>query len=122
MQKKLPQTAKVVAWSDIERRYADLINEHGWRIEPLYELVKHIRHTRLSERLFAFTSMDKLVVGIYDPMEWNRETLHVEFDDEEQRFTFSYYSMPNAPVEFERRYPAGKGIEKFDKFIEAVKW
>lgn len=122
MSKNKPQTARVIPWLDIEHRYADLIDDHGWRIEPLYELVKHIRKAKLSERLFAFTSMDRLVIGIYDPMEWNREALHVEFDDRRQTFNFSYYSMPDVPVEFERQYPAEEGINKFDMFIKLMKW
>jgi hypothetical protein len=116
-----PETAKVQPWSDIEQHYVDL-NNHDWQLDPLLQLVRHIIATKLSDRLFAFTSMDKLVVGIYDPMEWNREALHIEFDGQTQKWFFKYYPKPKEAVEFERQYSADKGIEKFDNFIKMLKW
>lgn len=114
------QTAKVQPWPDIEQHYIDL-NNHGWQLSPLLHLVRHIIATKLSDRLFAFTSMDKLMVGIYDPMEWNREALHIEFDGQTEKWLFKYHPKPNEPVEFERQYSAHKGIEKFDNFIKMSK-
>ena len=116
-----PQTVNVRPWSDIEQHYLDL-NNLGWQLEPLLHLVRHIIATKLSERLFAFTSMDKLVVGIYDPMEWNREAIHIAFDGQSQKWFFKYHPKPNEPLEFERQYPADKGIEKFDNLIKILKW
>jgi hypothetical protein len=113
-------TAKVRPWPDIEQHYIDSNNRS--QLDPLLQLVRHIIATKLSDRLFAFTSMYKLIVGIYDPMEWNREALHIEFDGQTQKWLFRYYPTPNRPVEFERQYAADKGIEKFDNFIKMMKW
>jgi len=116
-----PCTTKVLPWPDIESFYENL-RKHGWQIDPLIQLVRHIITTKLCDRLFAYTSIDKLVVGIYDPMEWNREALHIEFDGPTQKWFFKYYPKPQEPVEFERKYPAAKGIEKFENFIKMLKW
>jgi hypothetical protein len=115
------QTTKVRPWSDIEQHYVDL-NKHDWKLDPMVHLVRHIIATKLSDRLFAFTSMDKLIVGIYDPMEWNREALHIKFDGQTQEWFFKYHPKPNEPVEFERHYSEDKGVEKFDNFIKMLKW
>ena len=116
-----PQTAKVRPWDKIEEHYVDL-NRHGWKHDRLLDLVRHIRSTELHNRLFAYTSMDKLVVSIYDPIEWNREALHIEFDTRNQRWDFKHISRPNEKPEFERQYQAELGIDKFDKFISMIKW
>lgn len=95
-----PQTAKAHPWDEIENFYIDL-NKNGWNNESIIKLVQHIKHTNLSSRLFAYTSHDKLVISIYNPIEWNREALYIEF---------------------ERKYDADKGIEKFDNFIKMINW
>ena len=73
-------------------------------------------------RLFAYTSLDNLVIGIYDPMEPDRETLHVKYDNQLQQWLFKYYPKPFEPVEWEKQYPVDKGVEKFDNFIKMIKW
>ena len=115
------QTAIVRSWAEIEQHYINL-TKNGWDLKPMIELVQHIIKTKISERLFAYTSMDKLVVGIYNPLEWNREVLHIEFDVHSQKWYFMYYPKPNEPIEFERQYDPGAGLDKFDKFIKLKKW
>lgn len=119
--KQKPQTAKARPWNAIEGHYMDL-NKQGWGHDRFLELVRHIKATGLVDRLYAYTSMDKLVVSIYNPIEWNREALHIEFDRHNQRWDFKYTSRPNEKPEFERQYSAELGIEKFDKFISMIKW
>ncbi len=116
-----PNTVGIRNWTEIEQFYTDLIM-HGWKLDPLLELVRHIITTKLSERLFGSISLSNLIVGIYNPMEWDREALHIEFNRQTQKWLFKYYPMPYKPIEFERQYPAEKGIEKFDNFIQMMKW
>ena len=116
-----PPTAKARSWDDIEYHYVDL-NKQGWGHDRLLELVRHIKSTGLKDRLYAYTSLDKLVVSIYDPIEWDREALHIEFDRLSQRWDFKYISRPNDKPEFERKYNAELGLEKFDKFVSMIKW
>ena len=114
------QTAIVRSWDDIEEHFTKWFQ--GQYQDNIAILVKHIKMSGLSQRLFGYTSMDKLVVGIYNPMEWNREALHIEFDVQGQKWLFKYYPKPNEPAEFERQYSAEKGIEKFDNFIKIINW
>lgn len=116
-----PQTAKALSWQEIEQKYADLTGIHP-EFNPMLLLVKHIASTTLSTRLFAYTSMHKLIISIYNPIEWNREALHVEFDTLVKKWYFWYYSKPKEPIEFERTYSSEKGIEKFDAFIRQINW
>lgn len=116
-----PQTTKAQLWNDIEAHYINL-NEHGWGHDKLPALVKHIISTDLSNRLFAYTSLDKLVISIYEGIHWNREVLYVEFDRTTQKWGFKYFSKPFQDAEFIRQYDADKGIEKFDSFVNMIKW
>lgn len=119
--KYVPRTANARPWNEIEAHYLNL-NEHGWGHDKLLALVRHIKSTGLSNRLFAFTSLDKLVISIYEVIEWNRESLHIEFDRDAQKWSFKYFSKPFQDAEFIRQYDTDAGIEKFDHFVSLIKW
>ena len=115
-----PQNAKVQSWDEIEKHFTEWFS--GTYVDNLAKLVGHIKSSGLSQRLFGYISMNKLIVSIYNPIEWNREALHIEFDKQNQNWYFKYYPKPNEKVEFERKYELKMGIEKFEKFIEMMKW
>jgi len=117
----IPQTVQPRSWDHIEQYYIRL-NEGGIKQDNFLELIRYIRSSGISIRLFACTSLDKLVISIYNPIEWERETLHIEFDRSSQKWHFKYYPKPFEKVEFERTYPADKGIEKLDAFIKLMRW
>ena len=121
MNKYKPQLTKSRSWREIESWYLELIEE-GLKYEPMLKLVNHIQITNLDKRLYAFTSLHKLVIGIYDEIEWNKEALHIEFDTETRKWFFEYRSKPNEPVEFERSYNESLGIEKLEQFINYINW
>lgn len=116
-----PRIVNVYSWDSIEEHYNNL-NKLGWGHDKMITLIKHIKSTGLSSRLFASTSLDKLIIGIYDPMEWDREALHIEFDRQNACWHFKYYPKPDEKIEFERKYDSQLGIEKFDSFIKMIKW
>ena len=116
-----PILIKAHPWPNIQEHYADLVNS-GWHLQPMLELVTHIIASDLRTRLFAFASLDGLIISIYDPIERNREALHLKFDHFHQKWLFEYYPKPNHPVEWRREYPTDQGIEKFENFIRLNKW
>jgi hypothetical protein len=112
---------KFRSWDDIETHYLEL-NEHGWKHDKLIELIRHIKSTELSKRIYATTSVDRLLVSIYEDIEMNKETLQINFDRIKQQWHFDYFANPYVEPEFSRVYPAEKGIEKFDNFIKMIGW
>jgi hypothetical protein len=117
-----PRTQKIKSWDDLDKYYVDL-NNHNWGHDRLLGLVRHIKNSGLGSRLTgSITMLDKLIVSIYDPIEWDREALHIEFDRHNNNWIFKYYSRPNEKPEFERKYNADLGIEKFDNFVSMIKW
>ncbi len=116
-----PQYAQFRQWAEIEEWYSELIDD-GLDYVPILNLVKYIRSTELKDRLYAFTSMHKLVVGIYEKVEWNSEAVHIEFDISARKWFFKYHSKPFEPIEFERKYSEDKGLEKFQNLIKYLDW
>jgi len=121
LKKYKPQMIKIGPWEQIEAHYMSLIS-YGWKLESMVSLIRFIRNNGLDKRLFAYTSLDKLVVTIYDPAESNRETLNIQFDRNNKKWHFEYSPKPFEPVEMERYYPEEDGIKKFCQFIEWLKW
>ena len=115
-----PTSVKAMSWDEIELHYVDLVRL-GWRHEGFVALIKHIKSSALSERLFAYTGMDTLNISIYNPIEWNREVLRIEYDQPSAYWYFTYCSLPFQPT-LERKYPSNLGIERFDNFIKMIGW
>lgn len=61
--------SKAQTWEYIENRYVSDWGEYHFK---MLELVRHIKNSTLSNRLFGSTSMDKLIVSIYDPIDYDK--------------------------------------------------
>lgn len=113
-----PCNTKSQNWEYIEDRFKSDWPNH----KQMIELVQHIRNTNLKDKLFGSTSMDKLVISIYDQIDYRKEALHITFDLHSNKWNFKYIAMPFQKPEFVKTYDEQVGIEKFDKFIEMIKW
>jgi hypothetical protein len=113
------------SWEYIAAFYQDL-NNHGWGHERMLALVQYILSSGASQRLFAYTSLDKLIISNHEPLE-DSEILCVDFDRQKQLFHFEYFasSVSNygqEQPEFHRHYLPDVGIEKFDQFLRWIRW
>ena len=115
-------TTKCQSWDFVIENYESLIR-HEWRIEPMLELIRHIVFN-YSSRLYAFTSLDKLIISIYENIDMLSEALHVRYDCESKKFSFAYFGGHSAlpQPEWQREYDAEDGIKKFDAFIKMINW
>ena len=110
------------SWSEIESFYIDLITK-SWPLQDILPLIEYIKTTDdLSKKLFACTSVDKLIISIYNPIELNREALHIWFDKDKKLWNFEYHAYPFQPVEHERNYPGDVLIDQFQHYINLLKW
>lgn len=116
-----PQTACVVPWQQIEAYYQDLISS-GLHLQSMLSLVQFIKNSGLDKRLFAYTSMHKLVVTIYEIPEWNREALHIELNYLTKKIHFEYRPEPYASIEAKRCCTEEDTITKFNQYINWLKW
>jgi len=90
---------------------------------PMLELVKHVA-AGYSGRLYAFTSLDKLIISIYENIDMQSEALHIKYDRELKKFSFAYFGGRSASPqpEWQKVYNSENGIKKFDAFIKMINW
>ena len=108
-------------WTEIEKHYISL-NDHGWAHDRLLELVRHIQSNYTANRLFACTSLDTLIISADEDIERRKDTLHIDFERETQKWKFQYFAQPYKEPEFVRQYEAELGVDKFDNFIKMIGW
>ena len=113
-----PWNSKAQTWEYIENRFTEDWPDHT----SMLELIQHTRNSELKNRLFGSTSMDKLVVSIYDPIDYRKESLHITFNLFNSKWKFEYIAMPFDKPEFIRTYDKQLGIEKLENFIKMIKW
>ncbi|TIN26988.1 MAG: hypothetical protein E5Y31_14905 [Mesorhizobium sp.] len=116
-----PDLVSSQPWDTIEAFYISLTNE-AFDQQPMVELIRHIRSAYAENRFYAFTSMHTLIVGVNNPIEFNRDILRIDYHSSDGTWAFNYLSKPFKPAEFVRRYPAALGIEKFDSFVQMIGW
>jgi hypothetical protein len=107
------------SWDKIEENLKS--NFLGQFIKML-DLVQHIKKTGASTRLYGLTSMDKLIVSVYDKIDPYKEALHISYNLPTNKWHFEYRAKPFQDPEFERTYEADIGIQKFDDFLKKVNW
>jgi|GEM_PF-3956247 len=113
---------EAIKWDEIKSTYTAMI-AHGWPLEEILPVLNYITDdSNLGERVFAYTSLDKLVISIYHPIEPDRESLHIKFDQSKRVWEFKYYPVPYQPVEHERAYPGNLLLEKFKNYISRLNW
>jgi hypothetical protein len=110
---------KAQTWEYIENRF---ITDFGDRHFKMIELIQHIINSGVATRLFAYSSMDKLVISTCATIDPRKDALHISFDLVADKWHFAYYAKPYIDSEFERTYSSEKGIEKFDSFLDMIRW
>jgi len=88
----------------------------------MVELVQHVRASGLDKRLFGSTSLDKLIISIYDDIDSQKDALNIKYDLIANPWYFEYFAKPFHNAEFVRIYPGDEGIIKFDNFIKLIGW
>jgi len=76
----------------------------------------------MADRLFAYTSMHELIIGLYPELERGIETLKVAFDVKNGNYLLDYHASPARNPEVTRVYSRDVGLRKFDDFIGCLRW
>jgi hypothetical protein len=110
---------KAQTWEYIQNRF---ISDFGDRHFKMIELIQHIINSGVAGRLFAYSSIDKLVISVYETIDPSKDALHITFDLVADKWHFVYFAKPFTYPEFDRMYPSAHGIEKFDNFLDMIRW
>jgi len=120
LSKYKPSTVKAVPWNEIRSHYVQLVN-HGWLYEEMIGLIDFITTGELGARLYAYTSIDKLVLSIYENITPAQEVLSIYFDRGAGMWNFQYQPEQFAKAEHERQYKDDL-IGHFQNYITLLKW
>ena len=121
-EKYKPQIVGIVPWEKIEDHYRNLIEHHNWPLHGMLSLVNSIRNSLLEKTLYGYISHDELLITIYNPAEWNRETLHIRLDPVSLLWHFHYQPKPYQPPERKKLVSHDGGIAQFNEYVKALKW
>ncbi|MFL5789448.1 MAG: hypothetical protein ACJ748_15415 [Flavisolibacter sp.] len=88
----------------------------------ILRLIKFIKSSGLSNRVYGVKSLDKLILSKYNPIDVHKEALHINFDPITNKWHFQHYSAPLNDPDFDHKYELHKGIEKFQEFVKMIKW
>jgi len=117
-----PNEVNAMSWEELGHFYTDLIS-HNWPLQAILPFIEHIKASdHLNQKIFACTSLDKLIISIYNPIELQREAIHIQYDKEMMLWCFKYYPYPYHEPEHERNYPGELLIEKFQNYINLLNW
>jgi hypothetical protein len=115
-----PLLIKARPWGELQVYFDEQLD--GQNSGAMAMLIKHIISSGLNKRVFGISSLDRIVISIYDPIQFDRESLHIAFDTVTQTWCFKYFSMPFKEAEWTRTYPKELGILKFDALIGLLRW
>jgi hypothetical protein len=111
----------IMSWIALSKGW-DTIEQESFGEPEMLNLVQYIKSSGISERLYGTRSVDRLILNLYDRIEFDREALHIRFNKQTAKWEFTYYSVPFKGPEFKREYNSDKGIEKFENFIRLINW
>lgn len=114
---------KTTPWAEIAGFYRDLVQNHGWPIQPMLDLVSFIERSSYSQSLFACTSHELLLVTrVPDPYA-DECRLEIRFDRVSQSFMFRYLQRFDDAAPWSRTCGANEGIAVFERLmVKRLRW
>ncbi len=114
------------SWEQIAGEYIWLV-KRKWPVEGLLDLVKYIRSSGLSERLFGFTSHENLLIGISNYLTPGHQILQINLDEYfrknylGEKLHLKYYDQLGM-IKWETVCMGENLIQVFDEFIIQNQW
>ena len=111
-------------WPEIVERYRNLVEDYGWPIEPMLELVRRIEVSPYSSGLVAYTAHTTLAVAQSPKNFWRGPELRIEFDHlESKAFRFTFIEREDDWNPWTRTAGADEGFEVLERFLtKRARW
>ena len=111
---------KTRSWDDLVKFYRGLV-EDGWQLNPIVELIQHIKTQNYSNHIFGATSVHYLIISIYEEIELNREMIKIGVESNSQ-YRIQYFSKPFMEATIVMEVQQSELKEKFDNIIRNLRW
>jgi hypothetical protein len=111
-------------WPDIVEHYRNLVEDHGWPLEPMLDLVRCIEASPYASGLVAYTSVADLIVAQSEANFWRGPELKIEFDHlESKQFTFTYRQRLDDADPWSRTAQADEAFDVLERFLmKRARW
>ncbi|MBF5045676.1 hypothetical protein FGE12_24935 [Aggregicoccus sp. 17bor-14] len=107
-------------WPDIVGFYRDLVENHGWELEGMLNLVCQLAASRYAQgHLYGATSMERLLLAQTPTFEYQREMLLIE--PSRDRLVFTYFEEPYVSVRWTKTCAPEAGFSALEHFLVDVK-
>jgi hypothetical protein len=80
------------AWKRIVDFYGDLI-DHGWRLQPMLQMVEAIAASPVALEIFGATSHDRLLLSNTRNFRFGDSTLFIAYRPKEKQFDFEHIAF-----------------------------
>ena len=114
------------SWEQTEAIYIRLIQKK-WPVKGILDLVKYIRSSGLSERLYGYTSHENLLIGASNYLTPDHQILQIDLDeyfrkkDLGEKLHLKYYDQKGV-IAWETSCTGEYLVKAFDEFIMQNKW
>jgi hypothetical protein len=107
-------------WAGIARFYRDLIQRHGWKVEPLLTLIERIATSKYADHVFATTSHAALLIcKNRDSFERRNDVLRIEATGDS--LTFEFREAFYMPIAWSRTCEGSEGFAVLEHFLRDLK-
>jgi len=115
---------KASSWPEVVEFYRNLVEDYGWPLEPMLELVRIIEASPYANGLVAYTSKVTLAIAQSDANFMKGPELRIEFDHlESKQFTFTYIDRADTKNPWTRKVKADEGFEVLERFfVKRARW
>lgn len=110
-------------WEQIENRYTDLQDNHGWQIDPMIKLVQGIRSSRFSIGLYPWTSHATLRVSLNNYVDFQDDLLSIDYFPDQEIFEFRMsFSDDYVRRPWTRTCAKDEAFSFFERVIRDLRW
>jgi hypothetical protein len=107
-------------WTEVAEFYRDLVIGHGWKVQPMLNLVESIAASKYANLLFATTSHAALLIcKNRESFERRNDVLRIEAKSDS--LTFEFRETDHMPIAWSRTCYAAEGFTVLEHFLRDLK-
>jgi hypothetical protein len=112
------------SWDEVVSVFRHLVDDCGWKVRPMLELVEFVASSPYATALFPTTSHDRLCLSRTRVIRWHHEMLMVQFDPDAEGFRFEYWQASQASTEpWRTSSPAQEGVTRLEHILKKrLRW
>ena len=112
-------TTRARPWDEIAGFYRMLIEENGWGLQPILDLVEQLAKAPWASKVHGSTSHATLVLAPRPEFLWAHDMLRIDYVNGE--FVCVHFQTP-WEEDWHCRTPASNGLSEIERFARSRNW